>query len=53
MNDDERPALHVEVNATDFDGYRVIFGDYKIGDAPVLIVNSLINQSINITLSRR
>ncbi|CAF0900458.1 unnamed protein product [Adineta steineri] len=46
MNDEQRPALHVEVTATDFDGYRIIFGDYKTGDAPILIVNSLINQSI-------
>ncbi len=37
MNDNERAALHVEVNATDFDGYRVSFGDYKIGDCPILI----------------
>jgi hypothetical protein len=47
MNDLERPALHVEVTATDFDGYKVIFGDYKIGDAPLLIVNSLLKQSIS------
>jgi hypothetical protein len=47
MNDVERPALHVEVIATDFDGYKVIFGDYKIGDAPLLIVNSLLGQSIS------
>jgi hypothetical protein len=41
MNDEERPAIHVEVTATDFDGVRVIFSDYKIGDAPLLIVNYL------------
>ncbi|CAF2841774.1 unnamed protein product [Rotaria sp. Silwood2] len=41
MNDEERPALQVEVIATDFDGFRVVFGDYKIGDAPVLLVNCL------------
>jgi hypothetical protein len=47
MNDEERPAIHVEVTATDFDGYKVIFGDYKIGDAPLLIVNGLLNKSIS------
>ena len=36
MDDEERPAIYVEVTATDFDGVRVIFGDYKIGDAPLL-----------------
>jgi len=41
MEDEERPAIYVEVTATDFDGVRVIFGDYKIGDAPLLIVNCL------------
>ena len=41
MDDDERPAIHVEVTATDFDGVRMIFTDYKIGDAPVLVVNCL------------
>ncbi len=41
MDDEERPAMYVEVTATDFDGVRVIFGDYKIGDAPLLVVNCL------------
>ncbi|CAF1260195.1 unnamed protein product [Adineta steineri] len=41
MDDEERPAIYVEVTATDFDGVRVIFGDYKIGDAPLLLVNCL------------
>jgi hypothetical protein len=41
MEDEERPAIYVEVTATDFDGVRVIFGDYKIGDAPLLVVNCL------------
>ncbi|CAF3245417.1 unnamed protein product [Rotaria sp. Silwood2] len=41
MDDEERPALQVEVIATDFDGFRVVFGDYKIGDSPVLLVNCL------------
>ncbi|CAF4287247.1 unnamed protein product, partial [Adineta steineri] len=46
MDDEERPAINVEVNATDFDGVRVIFGDYKVGDAPLLIVNCLKTESI-------
>ncbi len=41
MDDEERPAIYVEVTATDFDGVRVIFEDYKIGDAPILVVNCL------------
>ncbi|CAF4006334.1 unnamed protein product, partial [Adineta steineri] len=41
MDDEERPAIYVEVIATDFDGVRVIFSDYKIGDAPLLLVNCL------------
>ena len=41
MDDEERPAIYVEVTATDFDGVRVIFSDYKIGDAPILVVNCL------------
>jgi hypothetical protein len=47
MNHKEHPATHVEVVKTDFDGYRIIFGDYKIGDATLLIVNTLLNQSIS------
>ncbi|CAF1173038.1 unnamed protein product [Adineta ricciae] len=47
MNDEERPALHVEVVSTDFDGFRIIFGDYQNGDAAVLIVNTLLNQPIS------
>lgn len=46
MQDQERPALHVEVTVNDFDGYKVNFGDYKIGDAPLLIVNSLTKDPI-------
>ncbi|CAF4508473.1 unnamed protein product, partial [Rotaria socialis] len=41
MEDEERPAIHVEVTATDFDGVRIIFGDYRVGDAPILVVNCL------------
>jgi len=41
MEDEERPAIYVEVTATDFDGVRVIFSDYKIGDAPIMVVNCL------------
>ncbi|CAF5098415.1 unnamed protein product, partial [Rotaria sp. Silwood1] len=46
MDDEERPAIYVEVIATDFDGVRVIFGDYKIGDAPILLVNCLKDDSL-------
>ena len=53
MNNIQHPALHVEVTATDYDGYKVIFSDYKIGDASLLIVNSLLNQSIDFILSKR
>ncbi|UJR35157.1 hypothetical protein I4U23_027926 [Adineta vaga] len=47
MNDEERPAIYVEVTATDFDGIRVIFGDYKVGDAPLLVVNCLKNDPVS------
>lgn len=47
MNDTERPAIHVEVSSTDFDGYKVSFNDYQIGDAPILIVNALTKQEIS------
>ncbi len=46
MNDEDRPALHVEVTMNNSDGISIIFGDYKIGDAPLLLVNFLINESI-------
>jgi hypothetical protein len=48
MDDEERPAMYVEVTATDFEGIRVIFGDYKIGDAPLLVVNGLKNDPISL-----
>jgi hypothetical protein len=51
MDNYDRPAIHVEVSLTEFDGYKVIFGDYKIGNAPVLIVNALLNADI--TLSQK
>ncbi|CAF1265249.1 unnamed protein product [Rotaria sordida] len=47
MDDEERPAIYVEVTATDFDGVKVIFGDYKLGDAPLLVVNCLENDPIS------
>ena len=47
MEDEERPAIYVEVSATDFDGIRVIFNDYKTGDAPILIVNCLKHDPIS------
>ena len=46
MNDASRPAIHVEVSGTDYDGYKVNFGDYQIGDAPVLLVNTLTDKNI-------
>ncbi len=49
MNDVERPALYVEVTANDFDGIRIVFSDYKIGDVPVVLVNCLRNQSVAFT----
>ncbi|CAF0895845.1 unnamed protein product [Rotaria sp. Silwood1] len=48
MDDEERPAIYVEVTATDFDGVKIIFGDYKIGDAPLLIVNCLANEPVSL-----
>jgi hypothetical protein len=47
MNDEERPAIYVQVLPTDFDGITIIFNDYQIGDAALLIVNSLINYPIS------
>ncbi|CAF3776716.1 unnamed protein product, partial [Rotaria sp. Silwood1] len=47
MNDKERPVIYVEISATNFDGLRVIFGDYKIDDAPLLVVNCLKNDSVS------
>ncbi|CAF3406460.1 unnamed protein product [Rotaria sp. Silwood1] len=47
MNDDERLVIFVEVIATDFDGVRVIFSDYKQGDAPVLLINHTHDQLIS------
>ncbi|CAF1398617.1 unnamed protein product [Adineta ricciae] len=46
MNDEEYPAIDVQIHTTDFDGYRIVFSDYKTGDAPILLVNTLIDQSI-------
>lgn len=46
MNDKDRPAIYIEIIINDFDGISIIFQDYKISDAPILIVNSLINQSL-------
>lgn len=39
MNDEEHLVIFVEVIATDFDGVRIVFTDYKPGDAPILLVN--------------
>ncbi|CAF4006084.1 unnamed protein product, partial [Rotaria sordida] len=46
MDDEERPALQVDVVATDYDGFRIVFGDYKTGDSPVLLINCLKRRSI-------
>jgi hypothetical protein len=46
MDNDDRPAIHVEVTITDFGGDKITFGDYQIGDAPLLIVNALLNENI-------
>jgi hypothetical protein len=47
MNDQEHLVIFVEVLATDFDGVRIIFSDYKSGDAPVLLVNHTKDQLIS------
>ncbi len=47
MDDEERPAIYVEVSATDFDGIRVIFNDYNIADATLLVVNCLKHDPIS------
>jgi hypothetical protein len=46
MDDEERPALQMDVVATDYDGFRIVFGDYKTADSPVLLVNCLKKQSV-------
>lgn len=47
MYDPKHLVIFVEVSATDFDGVRVIFTDYKSGDAPLLIVNHTKNHMIS------
>ena len=47
MNDRERLVIFVEVIATDFDGVRMIFTDYKAGDAPLLVVNHTKTQMVS------
>jgi len=46
MNNNERPAIEIEVTITDFDGCKLTFSDYQIGDAPLLILNALLNKDI-------
>ncbi len=46
MNDEDRPALLVEVIVTSFYGIYITFSDYKISDAPILLVNCFRNQSV-------
>ena len=43
----EQPGIHVEIIATDSDGYRIIFNDYQLIDVPVLLINCLREQSIS------
>ncbi|CAF0796846.1 unnamed protein product [Adineta steineri] len=47
MNDEDYPVLHVQVSITDFFGIHIIFNDYKIGHAPILLINCLKNQEIS------
>lgn len=46
MDDRHRSALHVEVSFIDSVGIHIVFSDYHLGDAPVLLINCLTNQSI-------
>lgn len=46
MDDGDRSALHVEVSFIDSVGVHIVFTDYHLGDAPVLLINCLTNQSI-------
>lgn len=41
MNDEQRSALFVEVIESDAKSLRIIFHDYKVGDAPLLVINRL------------
>jgi len=47
LNDKGHPVIFVEVIATEFNGIRMIFTDYKQGDAPVLIINQTNDQLIS------
>ena len=47
MNCEENPSLHLLILSTDFDGYQIIFNDYRDGDAPLLILNGLKNEHIS------
>ncbi|CAF3774247.1 unnamed protein product [Adineta steineri] len=47
MNNEDHPVLHVEVSIGDFFGIYIIFNDYKIGHAPILLINCLQNQEIS------
>jgi hypothetical protein len=51
MNDEQFPAISVQINITDVDGYRIVFSDYKNGDAPILLVNTLIDSSVTFSQS--
>lgn len=47
MNDSERPVIFVEIIATNFNGVRVIFSDYKAGDAPLFLINHTQNRLVS------
>lgn len=47
MDDELYPAIHAKVIDTPAKGVRVLFRDYKIGDAALLIVNQLEDESIS------
>ena len=46
MDDRDRSALHVDVSFIDSIGIHIVFSDYHLGDAPVLLINCLTHQSI-------
>lgn len=47
MDDNEHSAIYVQVSITNFNGVRVIFNDYEIGDTPLLVINRLQNDPIS------
>lgn len=47
LNDKAHPLISVKVIATEFDGIQMIFSHYRIGDAPLLIINQTNNHLIS------